>query len=652
MSNRLRLRTNTNRKARPVSPILPTPILSTPHLSTPHRPTQMLASLMAMDQAGEHQKALPKAEALLVRWPDWVPLLEFLGSLYLKAGDAQGAARMFAQACQQEPDKAAHFSNLGVCYRRMGQMQNAANALLNAMELAPHIADIPYNLGNLLRDMGQNDMAIAQFARAIELCPTHANAMLSLGVTLVDLGHAAEAQHVLRMVLKLAPDNVQAMVNLSVICDFEAYHAFARLPADWAPNSVDLPGLFLHFEDNAAKQLQRSRNWALARFLQPTSALEPPVPDARIRVGFLSADYHEHATMRLFSGVLREYDRSRFAFHAFAYDREKPDAWRQFAIDHHDGFHDITAMSDAEAVATIRAQSLDVLIDLKGFTKDSRSHLLGARLAPVQVAWLGFPGSMGHCAIDYAITDQRVVPPALKSTFDEKLVWMPHSYQPNDNQRAIHPDKASRAEHGLPEDGFVFCTFNHTYKISPAEFDIWMRLLAQVDGSVLWLLKSNAVVQSNLCQEAAARGIDPARLIFAEPRQHNDHLGRIAHADLFLDSFAVNAHTTTSDALWAGLPVLTMAGEQFAARVGASLLTAAGLPELVTQTHEEYEALALELARNASLLGDLRARLARQRLTCALFDTASFTRHFEQALRLMHQRRLEGLPPMDIKIGE
>jgi predicted O-linked N-acetylglucosamine transferase (SPINDLY family) len=362
--------------------------------------------------------------------------------------------------------------------------------------------------------------------------------------------------------------------------------------------------------------------------------LEPPVPDARIRVGFLSADYHEHATMRLFSGVLREYDRSRFAFHAFSYDREKPDAWRQFAIDHHDGFHDITAMSDAEAVATIRAQSLDVLIDLKGFTKDSRSHLLGARLAPVQVAWLGFPGSMGHC------------------TFDEKLVWMPHSYQPNDNQRAIHPDKASRAEHGLPEDGFVFCTFNHTYKISPAEFDIWMRLLAQVDGSVLWLLKSNAVVQSNLCQEAAARGIDPARLIFAEPRQHNDHLGRIAHADLFLDSFAVNAHTTTSDALWAGLPVLTMAGEQFAARVGASLLTAAGLPELVTQTHEEYEALALELARNASLLGDLRQRLARQRLTCALFDTASFTRHFEQALRLMHQRRLEGLPPMDIKIGE
>ncbi|RVU07823.1 tetratricopeptide repeat protein [Novosphingobium umbonatum] len=641
MSNRLRLRTNTNRKARPGAPIPPTSRL----------PVQVLAGLMAMDQAGEHQKALPKAEALLVQWPDWVPLLELLGSLYLKAGDAQAAARMFSCASQQEPDKAEHFSNLGVCYRRMGQMQNAANALLQAMELAPQIADIPYNLGNLLRDMGQNDMALQQFARAIELCPTHANAMLSLGVTLVDLGHAAEAQQVLRMVLNLAPDNVQAMVNLSVICDFEAYHAFTRLPADWAPHSVDLPGLFLHFEDNAAKQLQRSRRWALARFLQPTSALQPPLPEARIRVGFLSADYHEHATMRLFSGVLREYDRSRFAFHAFSYDREKPDEWRQFAIDHHDGFHDITAMSDAEAVDYIRAQSLDVLIDLKGFTKDSRSHLLGARLAPVQVAWLGFPGSMGHFAVDYAIVDQRVVPPALKSTFDEKLVWMPHSYQPNDNQRAIHPDKASRADHGLPDVGFVFCTFNHTYKISPVEFDIWMRLLAQVEGSVLWLLKSNAVVQSNLCQEAAARGIDPARLIFAEPRQHNDHLGRIAHADLFLDSFAVNAHTTTSDALWAGLPVLTMAGEQFAARVGASLLTAAGLPELVTQTHEEYEALALELARNPTLLGDLRARLAQQRLTCALFDTAVFTRHFEQALGLMHQRRLDGLTPVDFNVG-
>jgi len=634
----------------PLSP-QPCPIGAATEEQTDHGvPEAALAAIMALHEAGRYQQALPMAEDLLEQWPDAAPLLEVVGSLRLQMGDALGAAQMFARACQLEPDQAAHFSDLGVCYRRMGQNQLAADAFMHAMQLDPTAPGPPYNLGNLLRDNGQKDAAIQQFARAIELCPTHALAVINLGGTLVELGHVEQAQEVLRMAVRLAPDNAQAIVNLAMVCDFEAYRAFDRLPAGWATQSAQFPGLFLHFEDNAAHQLARSRSWAQARFLFPTSPLQAPRPDARIRVGFLSSDYHDHATMRLLSGVLREYDRSRFAFHAFSYGHEAQDPWRQYARDHHDAFHDIAPYSDAQAIDYIRAQSLDVLVDLKGYTKGSRSHLLGARLAPVQAAWLGFPGSMGHPSVDYALVDQRVLPPSLRDSFDEHLVWLPGSYQPNDNQRQILPDSGSRAEHGLPQDAFVFCSFNHTYKISPAEFDIWMGLLAQVEDSVLWLLKANAVVEGNLRAEAAARGIDPARLIFADRQQHNEHLGRIGHADLFLDSFAVNAHTTASDALWAGLPVLTMAGEQFAARVGASLLTAAGLPELITHSHEEYAALALSLAQDRGRLAALRQRLAEQRLTCALFDSAGFTRHFEQALAAMHQRHIDGLAPADIDL--
>jgi predicted O-linked N-acetylglucosamine transferase (SPINDLY family) len=564
----------------------------------------------------------------------------------LGQGDVAGAAQGFARAQEMEPHVAGYASNLGVCLKRLGRHDEAAQAFLRSIELAPADPDLPYNLGNLLLDMGQPAMAVQQFARAIELRPAHAQAMINLGSTLLALDHVAEAQEVLRMAVRLSPNHLPAIVNLAVVCDFEAYRAFAAMREGDEPL---LPGLYLHFEDDPARQLARSRRYAKARFL-PATPLAPPAPDARLRVGFLSADYHDHATMRLIAGLLRSYDTSRFAFHALSYGPDRQDEWRAFAMAHHQGFRDISALSDPEAVAAIRALALDILIDLKGFTKDSRSHLLGARLAPVQAAWLGYPGSMGHPAVDYALVDQATVPPALRHGFDEALVYLPHSYQPNDNQRAIIPDAGTRADHGLPAQGFVFCSFNHAYKISPAEFNVWMRLLGGVEGSVFWLLRSNAVVERNLRAEAAARGIMPDRLIFAEARQHNAHLGRIAHADLFLDSFAVNAHTTASDALWAGLPVLTMAGGQFAARVGASLLGAVGLDELITTSPAEYEALALALARDRERLGQLRHRLAQARQTCPLFDTTRFTRSFEAALMAMHERHRAGLPPADITI--
>lgn len=308
-------------------------------------------------------------------------------------------------------------------------------------------------------------------------------------------------------------------------------------------------------------------------------------------------------------------------------------------------------MPDSEVVGLVHGDRLDIAIDLKGYTKDSRSRLFASRLAPVQINYLGYPGSLGAECMDYLIADPVVVPAGAQRFYAEKIIALPGSYQPNDNRRAIGGAHQSRADVGLPEDGFVFCCFNQAYKIGPAEFAIWMRLLAQVDGSVLWLLRPAAEVAANLCREAAAHGVDPNRLVFAAPLPQAAHLARLRLADLFLDTFHYNAHTTASDALWAGLPVVTKAGRQFAARVGASLLHAARLPDLATTSAEDYAALALDLATAPAKLAAVRERLAENRLGCPLFDTVMHTQKLEAAYIAAHQRHLDGLAPAGIAVA-
>jgi predicted O-linked N-acetylglucosamine transferase (SPINDLY family) len=299
-----------------------------------------------------------------------------------------------------------------------------------------------------------------------------------------------------------------------------------------------------------------------------------------------------------------------------------------------------------------RRDGLDIAVDLKGYTQNSRSGLFAGRLAPIQIAYLGYPGTMGACFIDYIVADRTVIPAAQRRHYTEHVLRLPHSYQANDDQRVIAADPQSRAHWNLPQDSFVFACFNNSYKISPAAFDIWMRLLSKTPGGVLWLLRSNPWAQANLRKEAAIRGVDPARLIFAENRPVAEHLARQRHADLFLDTFAYNAHTTGSDALWAGLPIVTLPGQSFAARVGASLLHAIGLPELIAESPEHYEQLALALASDPARLAAIRAKLAANRATAPLFDTERFTRGLEAAYDAAYERHLEGLGPGDIDVAD
>jgi predicted O-linked N-acetylglucosamine transferase (SPINDLY family) len=312
------------------------------------------------------------------------------------------------------------------------------------------------------------------------------------------------------------------------------------------------------------------------------------------------------------------------------------------AFDH---FVDADRLSDEQAASLLRRMEVDIAVDLMGFTSGCRPGIFSFRPAPVQVNFLGYPGTMGAPYIDYIVADRIVVPDEHRAFYTEKVVTLPDTYQCNDRRRAIADTTPSRVELGLPQRAFVFCCFNNTNKLTPEVFAVWIRLLEQVHGSVLWLLRDNETATRNLQSEALRRGIASERLVFAPRVKPSEHLARHRAADLFLDTLPYGAHTTASDALWTGLPVLTCRGSTFAGRVGASLLHAAGLPELVTSSLDEYEALALKLARDSDYLAEMRNRLARNRDICPLFDTVRFTRHLEAALTTMRHRQREGKPP-------
>jgi predicted O-linked N-acetylglucosamine transferase (SPINDLY family) len=316
-----------------------------------------------------------------------------------------------------------------------------------------------------------------------------------------------------------------------------------------------------------------------------------------------------------------------------------------------DQFIEVGSKSDVEVAKLSRDLNIDIAVDLKGFTQDARTGIFSYRAAPIQVNYLGYPGTMGADYIDYIIADKTLIPLDAQSSYTEKVVYLPNSYQVNDRKRIISDRQFTRQELGLPEDRFVFCCFNNNFKILPATFTSWMRILKATEGSVLWLLQDNSWVVENLKKEAQKQGVDAQRLVFADRLPLSEHLARHSQADLFLDTFPYNAHTTTSDALWAGLPVLTMMGQSFASRVAASLLNAIGLPELITNTQEQYETFAVELAQNPLKLAEIKLKLANNRLITPLFDTPVFTKNIEAAYLKMIERYQTDMMPDHVTIA-
>ena len=371
----------------------------------------------------------------------------------------------------------------------------------------------------------------------------------------------------------------------------------------------------------------------------------------KIRVGYLSSDFaDQHPTMRLFQGVLLGHDSSKFEIHLFCHTPEDIRAQDHGLRRTYPNLHDILAMDDATARDFIRSFDLDILVDLKGHTRDVRADLINSGLARIQVAYLGFPGSAYGIDCDYAISDPIVTPDRSKAFYHEKLCRLPETYQANDNLHRPLPPPASRAALGLPEDAFVLASFNMVRKITPQTARLWARLLKAIPGSVLWMLCSGKQRQANFTAFMAGCGIEPERLFFTVAESYIPHIARLQAADLGLDTHPYNGHTTTSDKLWAGLPVITFKGSNFASRVSESLLTALGVPQLVAETPDAMVDLAAELARDRATLAALRQRIAENRLHAPLFDTARFTQHLERAFEMMVEREKAGLEPDHIDV--
>lgn len=631
---------------------------------------------------------LPAAEAAFRRAiaadPDAAACYNNLAITLRRQNRTLEAESTYRTVIARHPAYADARYNLANLLDQSGRPKEAEVEYAATVKIDPGYVEAHYNLGNLRAKRGARAAAVASYRKAVTLKPGHSNAYNNMGGELLLLDRIDEALEAYDCALAADPDNTQAIVNRGKALVLkgalpDAIAAFRKACAiapedrsallqalfeeahicDWShrdqfaltdsPSAAAVqPFATLPFLDDPEHQYRRSLACAAVKFGGPPETLPDPAPaaDGRIRIGYFSADFHDHATMYLMSGLFREHDRARFDLRLYSYGPAREgDVARIELRRHADAFAEIGHLTDAQVRDLARDDALDIAVDLKGYTRGTRSTMFGQRLAPVQVSHMGYPGTIGHSCIDYFVADEVALPPGGEAWFSEKIVRLAGCYQANDDRRAILPDPLSRAEHGLPARGFVFCCFNHTYKIGPAEFAIWMRLLGEVEGSVLWLLRSNPWAEANLRRAAAARGIDPDRLVFARNLPHAAHLGRLAHADLFLDTFNVNAHTTASDALWAGLPVLTRTGRQFAARVATSLVHAIGLPELAAADAEAYEAMALTLARDPHRLADLRRRLAENRLTAPLFRTADYARRLEAAFAEMHRRRLAGLTP-------
>jgi predicted O-linked N-acetylglucosamine transferase (SPINDLY family) len=370
----------------------------------------------------------------------------------------------------------------------------------------------------------------------------------------------------------------------------------------------------------------------------------------RLRVGYLSNDFHDHATSLLLIETLEAHDRERFEIHAFSFGADDGKSMRPRIRNAFHVFHDISALSDIVAAQAIHRERIDILIDLKGYTQGARTNIMMLHPAPVQVNFLGYPGTLGANICDYIVTDLFMTPPGSEADYSEAFAYMPNSYQPRGRQGAIG-EKPTRSQVGLPETGFVFCCFNQAHKLTPSVFDLWCRLLEATPNSVLWLLRAERA-ESNLREEARRRGVAGNRLIFAPDMAQENHLGRLQIADLVLDTTPYGAHTTASDALWAGTPIVTCAGETFPARVAASLLRAVGLPKLIADSEDNYFELALSIASEPAKLATLKEKLLRDRLTVPLFDVASYTRALESLYEIMWRRRCAGGPRANIQAFE
>lgn len=607
------------------------------------------------------------------------------------------AVQMYRSALELAPDDPYLWFHLAIAYRQTpGQTKTAIECLRKSIGLKPDFTDAHHLMGDILDEEHRLDEAVEHYREAIRLSPENARVHGNLGDTLLHKHSLDEAIHSYTRAIELAPDLAYAHFNLGFVYGMtgahdralRCYETVLRLRpddasarglllfemqrvCDWSRldqlcelqrrSAVSQPDKEIHpfglltIPSTPAEQLQCARNYAAFRTRAAARDREhlgfrfERRSKPQLKVGYLSADFREHPGAYLIAELIELHDRGRFDVIGYSYARDDGSRIRARLLQAFDRFVDVGSLSHADAAARIHADQVDILVDLTGYTAYSRAEIAALRPAPIQVNYLGYAGTMGADFADYIVTDRFITPPGHEAFFAEKPVYLPGSYQANDRKRTV-AEATSRAALGLPEAALVFCCFNQTTRILPPVFAAWMRLLKAIPDSVLWLAESNPWATQNLRREARKQDVGPARLVFAPKCPVDQFRAHLKAADLFLDTFPYNAHTTASDALWVGLPVLTCAGDTFASRVAGSLLTAVGMPELITRSMEEYEALALRLARHPAELRALHEKLSRNRPSSPLFDTPRYARHLEAAYHQMWENYLAGNGPRAIGI--
>jgi protein O-GlcNAc transferase len=641
-----------------------------------------------LKELGQLDIAVKSYEQILAINPDLVEAHNNLGIALKELDQLDAAIKSYEKALSINPEYAEAHNNLGNVLNDLGQLDAAIKSYEKAIAIQPDYAEVHNNLGNTLKDLGQIDSAIKCFEKTLAIKPDYAEAHNNLGLALMELDQLDDAIRCYDKALNIRPDFAEVHFNCGILMVRlkrmdEALINFERalvLNPDldfllghslhikmhlciWDDLPNDLNELTKKINNNKKviepfsmlaliddPEIQRKTAEIFANTKYPKNHDLPEIgrypKHKKIRIGYFSADFGEHPVSALTAELYEVHDRGQFEIHAFSYGPDTKDKMNlriKAGVDH---FHEVHKMLHKDIAKLARSLEIDIAVNLGGHTQDARTGIFAMSAAPIQVNYLGYAGTMGADYMDYLIADQTLIPKDKQDYYSENIAYLPYSFMVNDTKNKASKKIFTRAEVGLPINGFVFCCFNNHFKITPSTFIRWMRILSKVDGSVLWLPKGSSTANNNLKKEAKKHSVDENRIIFASRLTlREDHLKRIQLADLFLDTIPYNAHATTSDALRMGLPVLTCIGNSFASRVAASLINSVNLPELITNTQEQYESLAIQIAKNPEKLKTIKKKLDNNLIKSPLYDTSLFTRHLESAYSMMYDRYQRGLEP-------
>ena len=603
-----------------------------------------LIRAIELQNKGELPAAAKLFHEILAVQPENAAALYSLSLIALNSGDLAEAHQLSARGVMAAPSFAPlHFVH-GAVLQAMGNKEMALRSFDSALELQPDYPEVLINSGVMLRGIFRHSEALERFNRVLVNHPDHVGALGNCGIVLTEFKQSEQAIGMFERLITINPDYDYALGLLFYermhICDWTDFEALTGQIVDGvrAGRRVCKSLAFMSASDTASDHLLAAR--IFARHYCPKNAKSlwqgERYRHDKLRVAYVSPDFREHPVGHLTAGIFEYHDKSRFETIAISLGVDDQGRLRARMLKAFDRFIDVREMGSGQIAQMMRDMEVDIAVDLGGYTSDTRTDIFSFRPAPIQVNYLGYPGTMGTDYYDYILADRHIIPPEHQQFYSEKVAYLPDTYLPTDGSVCISERTPSRAECGLPETGVVFCSFSHDYKISPPMFKVWMRLLNQVPGSVLWLVSRGETAQRNLRKEAESLGVDPSRLVFAtRVPLVEDHLARYRQADLFLDTYPYNAHTTAADALMAGLPVVSCMGNSFPSRVAGSLLHAMGMPELVTHSLDEYEALALRLATDHQLLASIKYRIAENKPGSSLFDTKGFCFNLESVFIAM-----------------